>query len=86
MKRPLIPVVLLALTGVAGAVAYQEGARQRDYRAQLARGDAALRDDQTFGAIEAYSGAIALRPEAMLAHLRLAETYQRRGDLEEAAR
>jgi len=86
VKRPLIPVVLLALTGVAGAVAYQEGARQRDYRAQLARGDAALRDDQTFGAIEAYSGAIALRPEAMLAHLRLAETYQRRGDLEEAAR
>ena len=38
------------------------------------------RDDQTFGAIEAYSGAIALRPDSMLAHLRRGETYQRRGD------
>ena len=38
-----------------------------------------LRDDQTFGAIEAYSGAIALRPESMLAHLRRGETYRRAG-------
>ena len=86
MKRPLIALISLALAVGAAVVAYQEGARQRDYRAQLSRGDAALRDDQTFGAIEAYSGAIALRPESMLAHLRLGETYQRRGDLEEAAR
>ena len=39
-----------------------------------------------FGAIEAYSGAIALRPDSMLAHLRRGETYQRRGDLDAAAR
>jgi tetratricopeptide (TPR) repeat protein len=70
----------------AGAVVYQAAARQRDYRIQLARGDAALLEDQTFAAIEAYSGAIAMHPESMLAHLRLAETYQRRGDLDEAAR
>ena len=58
----------------------------RDYRELLARGDAALRDDQTYGAIEAYSGAIALRPDSMLAYLRRGETYQRRGELEAAAR
>jgi tetratricopeptide (TPR) repeat protein len=45
-----------------------------------------VRDQQTLGAIEAYSGAIALRPESMLPHLRRGETYRRRGELEEAAR
>jgi len=86
LKRTFAAMVVLAGTAVGGALAYQSVARQRDYRALLARGDAALRDDQTFGAIEAYSGAIALRPDSMLAHLRLGETYQRRGDVEEAAR
>src|SRR3989442_784197 len=79
-------MVVLAATAVGAAMAYQTAARQRDYRALLARGDAALLDEQTLGAIEAYSGAIALRPDSMLAHLRLGETYQRRGDVEEAAR
>src|SRR5207248_1415715 len=82
-------MAVLALVGVAAASAYQAAARQRDYAALLTRGDAALRDDQTFGAIEAYSGAIALRPESMLAYLRRGQTYERRGDrgdLEAAAR
>src|ERR1700756_1859111 len=77
----------------AGAVglypAYQTAAHERHYRSLLARGDAALADDQTFAAIEAYSGAIALRPDSMLAHLRRGETYRRRGDrgdLDQAAR
>ncbi len=55
----------------------------------LSRGDNALRDDQTFAAIEAYSGAIELRPESMLAYLRRGQTYKRRGDrgdLDAAAR
>src|SRR5262249_21951532 len=58
----------------------EAAARQRDYAEALTRGDAALRDDQTSGAIEAYSGAIALRPDSMLAYLRRGQTYQRRGD------
>jgi len=77
---------MVTLAGVAVALAYQAAARQADYRAYIARGDTALRDDQTFAAIEAYSGAIALRADSMLAHLRLGETYQRRGNLDEAAR
>jgi tetratricopeptide (TPR) repeat protein len=79
-------MVVLAVAAASGAVAYLAAARERDYRSLLARGDAALRDDQTFAAIESYSGAIALRGDSMLAHLRLGETYQRRGDLEEAVR
>jgi tetratricopeptide (TPR) repeat protein len=89
VKRSIAVIALLALAAVGGAIAYQAAARQRDYSALLTRGDAALRDDQTFGAIEAYSGAIALRPDSMLAYLRRGQTYQRRGDrgdLDAAAR
>jgi tetratricopeptide (TPR) repeat protein len=82
-------MTLLALAAVGAAVAYQAAARQREYSALLTRGDMALHDDQTFSAIEAYSGAIALRPDSMLAYLRRGQTYQRRGDrgdLDAAAR
>lgn len=85
MKRALIVMAILALTAVAAAVLYQAEARERDYRLLLAQGDAALAADQTFTAIESYSGAIALRPDSMLPHLRLGETYRQRGDLEAAA-
>lgn len=86
MKRVVFILVLLALTVAGAALTHQAASRDQEYRVLLGRGDAALRDEQTFGAIEAYSGAIALRPGSMLAHLRRGETYQRRGDLETAAR
>jgi tetratricopeptide (TPR) repeat protein len=89
VKRSLALLTVLILAATGGAVAYQAAARQRDYRAALARGDGALKDDQTFTAIEAYSGAIELRPDSMLAYLRRGQTYQRRGgrgDLDAAAR
>ncbi len=86
VKRLLTITALLGLCGVAAGFAYQTAARERDYRALVARGDASLAAAQTFEAIEAYSGAIALRPGSMLAHLRRGETYRRRGDLEAAAR
>lgn len=84
--RVFFPVlVVLAIAVLAAIVAYQAVARDREYQRLLARGDAALSEDQTFGAIEAYSGALALRPDSMLAHLRRGDTYQRRGDLDAAA-
>ena len=86
MKRSILIVGVFALTALAGTLAYQISTRDRTYRALIARGDTALAADQTFGAIEAYSGAIALRSDSMLAHLRRGETYLRRGDLEAAAR
>jgi tetratricopeptide (TPR) repeat protein len=89
MTKTIAVVGLLAI-GLAGAVlAGQVAARQREYRALVVRGDDALGKDETFDAIEAYSGAIALRPDSMLAYLRRGETYRRRadrGDLEAAAR
>jgi tetratricopeptide (TPR) repeat protein len=86
MKRAVGAILVLALTAVGGAIAYQAAAREQQYRVLLSRGDLALRDGQAFGAIEAFSGAIALRPESMLAHLRRGETYRQRGDLDAAAR
>jgi Flp pilus assembly protein TadD len=86
VKRVLFVMMLLVLATIGGALAYQAAARDRDYRARLARGDAALRDEQTFGAIEAYGLAIALRQDSMLAYLRRGEAYQRRGDLDAASR
>jgi len=77
---------VLAAAALASAVAYQTADRQRQYRVLLARGDAALADEQTFVALEAYSGAIALRGDSMLAHLRLGETYRRGNNLDEATR
>ena len=88
MKRAIFALAVLVLAVVGGGAAYQAVA-QRNYSALLTRGDVALRDEQAFSAIEAYSGAIALRPGSMLAYLRRGQTYQRRGekgDLEAAAR
>ncbi len=79
-------MVLLAVTAVGAAVVFQSAARERNYRQLLARGDAALADDRAPGATEEYSGAIALRPDSMLAHLRRGETYVAQSDLENAAR
>jgi tetratricopeptide (TPR) repeat protein len=86
LKRTIVAMAVLALTVGGAALAYKEAARQADYLAHLTRGDTALHDDQTFTAIEAYSGAIALRPDSMLAYLRRGQTYRRRGDLDASAR
>jgi len=84
VKRSIVAMAVLAIVAVAAASAYHAATRQRDYGMLLTRGDDALRDDQTFAAIEAYSGAIALRQDSMIAYLRRGQTYQRRGDLEHA--
>ena len=88
MKRTIFALAVLALALAGGGAAYQAVA-QRNYGTLLTQGDNALRDDLTVNAIEAYSGAIALRPDSMLAYLRRGQTYQRRGDrgdLDAAAR
>jgi tetratricopeptide (TPR) repeat protein len=86
MKRALAALLVLALMLVAGTLAYEAVDREREYRQFIVQGDAALQADQIFGAIEAYSGAIALKPDSTLAHLKRGETYRRRNDFDAAAR
>ncbi len=77
---------VLAIAAVSGALAYRSAARERSYRVLIASGEAALASGETIAAVENFSGAIAVRPDAMLARLRRGETYRRRGDLDVAAR
>ncbi len=79
-------MAVLGLVAVAAAVAMQTAGRERSYRTLLDQGELALQDGDTFGAIEAFSGAVALHPDSMLAHLRRGESYRQRGELEAAAR
>ncbi len=85
VKRLLAGGLLLAM---AAAVAYGYTATRREhaYRAYLAQGDAALAQDNTFAAIEAFSGAIAVKSDSMLGYLKRGEVYRRRGEFDSALR
>ena len=86
MKRTGLAALLVAGLVVTGVLVW-DGARQdREFRRLVALGDAALAQGQTFEAAEAFSGAVALRPDSMLAHLKRGDTYRRRGDLAAALR
>jgi tetratricopeptide (TPR) repeat protein len=86
VKRTLAAAILLTLGAGWATVAYEEAGQSRAYQALLRSGDTALVDAQTVEAIEAYSGAVTLRPQSMIGHLRRGETYLMRGDLEAASR
>lgn len=85
MKRFLLALFVVA-AGVAGVVGYSAASRDREYRRLVAVGDTALKRDDTFVAVEAFSGAIALKQDSMLAYLRRGEAYRRRGELQAARR
>jgi tetratricopeptide (TPR) repeat protein len=85
VKRILAGSVLLALSA-AGGYGYTLSERERSYRQQIADGDTAIARDNSFAAIESYSGAITLKPDAMLGYLKRGETYRRRGEFVAAIR
>src|SRR5262245_8762899 len=81
------------MTGALGLVAaaglmflIQFADRERDYRRLLVAGDDALRGGDPYSAIEALSGAIALKPDSMAAYFRRAEAYRAQRRQDEAAR
>jgi tetratricopeptide (TPR) repeat protein len=86
MTRTLAGALLM--TAVVAAIVVVGLSVQRDLRYQdlLASGNRALGTDQAFAAIEAFSGAIALRDDSMVAYLRRGEAYRKRGELEAALR
>ncbi len=85
VKRVLAGVLVLGLTATA-VYGYMVNRRDRTYRRLIAQGEAALAHDNTFAAIETLSGAIALRPDAMIGYLKRGEAYKRRGELDAALR
>src|SRR4051812_29386535 len=85
VKRVLAGILLLVLTGAA-VYGYTLSERERSYRQRIAEGDAGLAHDNTAAAIEAFSGAIALKPDSMLGYLKRGQTYRRRGEVPAALR
>ncbi len=86
MTRTIVGALLLTAAVAAVVVAGLSVQRDLRYQNLLAAGNRALSTDQTFAAIEAFSGAIALREGSMVAYLRRGEAYRRRGEPEAALR
>jgi tetratricopeptide (TPR) repeat protein len=86
MKRPVIVTVGVATLIAAAVLVWVDARQEREFRRLIVVGDAALTRGQTFDAIEAFSGALALKPESMLAHLKRGDTYRRRGEFTAALR
>ena len=85
MKRFVVTALML-FAAVGAVLVYSSLLGEREYRRLIAEGDAALVTDETFRAVEAFTGALTLKPDAMLAHLKRGETYRRRGELPAALR
>jgi tetratricopeptide (TPR) repeat protein len=75
VKRALAVSAVMALLA-AGAALVQRLDRERLYRQLLAEGELALAAGQSQAAIEAFTGAIAVRPDSMVAHYRRGEAYR----------
>jgi tetratricopeptide (TPR) repeat protein len=75
MKRVLATLLLVGLVA-AGIVYVQHLSRDGQYRRLLAEGEEALRERRGFAAIAAFSGALALRPDSMVAHYRRGEAFR----------
>jgi tetratricopeptide (TPR) repeat protein len=85
-RRTALVVVLVAATGVAGALLYSALHTEQEFDRLIVAGDQAVANAQPFLAIEAYSGAVALKPDSMLAHLKRGAVYQAQGELGAALR
>ena len=86
MNRVIVAAVAVAALVGAGVIGWFEVRQAREFRRLLAVGDAALAHDQPSAAIEAFSGAIALRRDSMLGWLKRGDTYRRRGEYAPAVR
>jgi tetratricopeptide (TPR) repeat protein len=84
MKRLVLGLVALTICA-AGLYGYAAARRERTFRQLIDRGDAALARDDTYSAIESFSGAIALKGDAMLGYLKRGQAYRRRQQLDAPA-
>jgi tetratricopeptide (TPR) repeat protein len=85
VKRVLLGVAILGVLAAAG-FGYAASRIDANYHALLLEGDAAAARGDYVAAVEAFSGAIAWKPDAMAAHLKRGEAYRRREDYQTAMR
>jgi tetratricopeptide (TPR) repeat protein len=84
VKRVFL-AVLTVIVCAGGLYGYGSARRERTFRQAIDRGDAALAKDDTFSAIESFSGAIVLKDDSMLGYLKRGEAYRRRQQLDSTA-
>lgn len=85
MARWLVRLVLFVVLMTA-VVVYTEIRREQDYQRLISVGDRALEAGDLSGAIEAFTGAVDLNDDSMLAHLKRGEAYRRNAQYSEALR
>ena len=71
---------------VLGAIAVQRLYTERQYTRLLSEGDRALGAGNAYAAVEAFSGALAFKPDSMLAYLRRGQAYRDQRRFDEATR
>ena len=86
VKRGVVLITVVAALVAATVYGWSDVRQARAFRRLLAEGDAALGRGQTSAALEAFSGAVALRPQSMLPYLKRGDTYWRDGQFASAAR
>ena len=86
MKRGVILITVAGALIAATVYGWSDVRQARAFRRLIAEGEAALGSGQTSAAIEAFSGAVALRPQSMLPYLKRGDTYWRDGQFDSAAR
>lgn len=86
MTRIWVLALFLSAAVVASVLAWNGVRQEREFRRLIALGDSSLARDQASLAIEAFSGAVALKPDSMLGYLKRGDTYRRGGDFAAALR
>jgi tetratricopeptide (TPR) repeat protein len=86
MKWSVVVGVAAVAIITAALLVWFDARQEREFRRYIAVGDAALASGQTFNAIEAFSAALTLKPDSMLASLKRGDTYRRRGEYAAALR
>jgi tetratricopeptide (TPR) repeat protein len=79
-------VVVVAVAGVTGALAYSAWANEVEFDRLMASGDQAVAAERHFQAIEAFSGAVARKPDSMIAYFKRGSVYLDQGELDAALR
>lgn len=75
-----------AMLAVGAALAWSSVRSEREFRRLVQVGEQAAADGKTLEAIEAFSGALALQPDSMVAHLKRGDAYRTRHEYEPALR
>ena len=86
MRRGVVAACGVAALGIAVALGWNDVRAERSFRRLLAQGDRAMAAGQTSVAVEAFSGAVVLRPQSMLPYLKRGDTYLHRQEWAAAER